>query len=101
MEINGKKYELSARKAKDVLNLQEACKNQDESDLSGFIVMAKVICDSLKSTRERMPFYKRIFIKKITVKYLLAKLSTLEIAVAFNDIAEIEGGKKKVVAENQ
>jgi hypothetical protein len=101
MKINGKDYELSPRKAKDVLDLTEACKDQEESNLSGFVVMTQVICDSLKATRQGLPFLKRLFTKKITVKHLLAQLSTLDISNAFNEIVELEGGKKKVVAEKQ
>jgi hypothetical protein len=101
MIINEKEYILSPRKTKDVLDLVEACKNLEESNSSSFVIMAQVICGSLKVTYKKLPFFRRIFSRKVTLKYLLANLSTLEISNAFNEVIELEGGKKKVVVENQ
>ena len=101
MKINGKEYELSPRIAKDVLSLTEACKEQEDNYLFGVTVMAQVIRDSLGATYKRLPFLKRCFTKKITLKQILENLSISEITNYFNEVVELEGGKKKVVVEKQ
>lgn len=96
MTIKGKKYILSPRKTKDVLDLVEASKNQEENNLSSFIIMAQVICDSSKATYKNLSFLKKIFTKRISLKYLLVNLSAQEIQDYFNEVIELEGGKKKM-----
>jgi hypothetical protein len=53
MKINGKEYELSPRKAKEILDLQEAFKEEnleEVTNITNVMVMAQTISDSLKAT---------------------------------------------------
>lgn len=100
--IEGTSYELTARRAYDVLTLASVAKGKLDNDVvSNISVMAQVVSDSLKSTGLRLVWYKRMkyrkFIRGKGISLLVKTFTPLELAELFQQIYELEGGKKKVV----
>jgi hypothetical protein len=105
--IKGESFELSPRKAKDVLNLVEAVKNMEENEITSISAMCQMINDSLKASAAKISWYQIIkkykynkFVKG-AVEYILANLSVIEVYAYYNEILELEGGKKKVVEQEK
>jgi hypothetical protein len=143
MKINGKDYELSPRKAKEILDLQEAFKEgnlEEVANITNVMVMAQTISDSLKATWRnkvmkvfnentkldsqfifdsidnlnvlfaKLNFFVVWRIKRkisrynnylVDYKFILSMLDQQTFANSFMEVIELEGGKKKVVAEKQ
>ena len=101
MIINKKSYILSPRRAADVLDLAAACEKQDAvNDQTNTIIIAQLISDSLKATGLKINIFKRLKYRRFIkgdAKFILASLNLKELFDAWNEVLELEGGKKKVV----
>lgn len=101
VRIKNRDFVLSQRRAADVLNLAAAIQKQGEPDtIMNLLSMARVVCDSLKSTylklgRIRGWRYHQFIVPGGTA-VLLDQLSTEDIMMAYAAVFNIEGSKKKV-----
>ena len=99
--IKRKKYILSPRVTKYVLDWIEEGKNIPEDDhIKGLIYLSIMVQDSLKSTFFILPFYKKFryikFFFKRNISYVLNNIPIKTMIVAQGIINELEGNKKKV-----
>lgn len=113
MLLNRRKYVLSKRKAKDVLDLAKESKEYEypkenepitEKQLDNLLVlMAQVINDSLKATYMNLPLWRKVFNLKYrkffkgAASLLIINLPEDELTTYYLEVLELEGGKKKVV----
>ena len=100
IQIRGREYILSERRAYDVLELTAvAQKKTDPDTTTNVVMMAQVLSDSLKATYQRLGrvrgFPYRQYTGKAGIRLLLESLSMSQLQAAVEMIAEVEGLKKK------
>jgi len=100
MNINGREYELSPRRAVDVLELAAAVEKHGEvTNVTNTLAMAQVVSDSLKATGLSLGPVRgwryRVFVKGRGSSLLINSLSTAEIVAAYAYVSNLE--KKRVV----
>jgi len=82
MELNGKEYELSPRKAKEILDLQEAFKEgnlEEVANITNVMVMAQTISDSLRATWRNKVM--KVFLEKtrLDAQFIFDNIDDLQI----------------------
>ncbi len=102
--IKGKVYEMSQRKASDVLTLSEV-EIEKDGDQSNILLMVVAIYDSLVATYKDISWF-NIFkklkyrrIKSLGHSNILNKISVQTVLESFRNLLELEGILKKKVME--
>jgi len=118
MKIKRREYILSERSVGDISALalasakyempEEGTQVTPEQYQNAILVSAQAVCDSLKATYKRLPWYLKIFalkyrkfFKEGAVDFIIENTSSSELEEIQALLTEKDGSKKKAVTENQ
>ena len=101
--IRGSSYELSPRKAVDVLALGEVAERGVKSGSSDLAIIARGVSDSLRATQKRLgPFrswrYRR-YTGFLGIRHLFSDLDPVDIMDLWMKVLAVEGKKKAEMEE--